>query len=67
MMTYFDSCKVPVIAHGIDLMESGQITDKTNLEFAKDLVKSILRQYAHFNDEVYHPIAQYGDFFPTVI
>ena len=34
MMTYFDSCKVPVIAHGIDLMERGLITDKTNLQFA---------------------------------
>lgn len=67
MMTYFDCCKVPVIAHAIDLMESGEISGKSNLEFAQDVYKSILRQYANFNNEEYHRIATYGDFFPTVL
>ena len=31
MMTYFDSTKLPIIAHGIDLMEQGVITGKSNL------------------------------------
>ena len=67
MMTYFDSIKVPVIAHGIDLMEQGVITGKTNLQFAKDIITSVIRQYAHFTEEEVHPIGQYGDFFPTVV
>ena len=67
MMTYFDSVKLPVIAHGIDLMERGIITGKTNLEFANSIVQSVIRQYAHFDDEVVHPIGNYGDYFPTVL
>lgn len=31
------------------------------------MYKSILRQYANFNNEEYHTIATYGDFFPTVL
>ena len=42
-MTYFDSVKVPIIAHGIDLMEQGVITGKTNLEFAQDILNSVVR------------------------
>ena len=66
-MTYFDSCKVPVIAHGIDLLESGVITGKSNLEFAQDILRSVIRQYAHFNKDEVFPIATYGNFFPAVI
>lgn len=43
MITYFDSVKAPIIAHGIDLLESGVIKDKTNLQFANDLMASVLR------------------------
>ena len=43
MMTYFDSVKLPVIAHGIDLMERGIITGKTNLDFANSIVQSVIR------------------------
>ena len=67
MMTYFDSIKVPVIAHGIDLMEQGVITGKTNLQFAKDIITSVIRQYAHFTEEEVHRIGQYGDFFPAIV
>ena len=38
MMTFFDACKAPVIAHGLDLIEQGVITGKTDLEFAKDII-----------------------------
>jgi len=50
LMTYFDCCKVPVIAHGLDLLERGVITGKTDLEFANDIIKSVLRQYVHFSN-----------------
>ena len=43
MITYFDSIKAPIIAHGIDLLESGVIQDKSNLEFANDLMACVLR------------------------
>jgi len=66
-MTYFDACKAPVIAHGLDLMEQGVITEKTNLQFARDILTSVLRQYAHFSADEVHPIGSYGDFFPTVL
>ena len=38
MMTNFESINLPIIAHGIDLMERGIITGKTNLEFAKSVI-----------------------------
>ena len=41
-MTYFDACKAPVIAHGIDLLEQGVITGKTNLQYAQDIMKSAM-------------------------
>lgn len=51
MLTYFDSVKAPIIAHAIDLMEAGIITNKTNIEFANDLMAAVLRQYAHYDDK----------------
>ena len=66
MLTYFDSVKVPVIAHGIDLMESGVITGKSNLDFANDIYACVLRQYAHYNQENVYKIGQYGQYFPAV-
>ena len=66
-MTYFDSVKVPIIAHGIDLMEQGVITGKTNLEFAQDILNSVVRQYVHFTNDEVHPITQYGNFFSAVV
>ena len=67
MMTNFESINLPIIAHGLDLIEQGIITGKTNLEFAKSVLESIEKQYAHFDDQVAHPIQNYGDFFPAVI
>ena len=66
-MTYFDCCKVPLIAHGMDLLEQGVIQNKTDFEFAKDIYQSVLCQYAHFDAQTCHKIAEYGDFFPTLL
>ena len=67
MMTYFDSCKIPVIAHGLDLMQAGVIKDKSYLEFAKDIYASVLRQYAHYDEHQCYKINDYGSYFPAVI
>ena len=67
MMTNFESCKVPAIAHGIDLLEQGVIRNKTNMQFAKDIMKSVTNQYVHFNAETCHPIASYGSFYPQLL
>ena len=67
MLTYFDCCKIPIVAHGIDLIEQGIIKDKTNLQFANDIYASVLRQYAHYNDEQVFSIRNYGNYFPYVV
>lgn len=66
-MTFFESCKAPVIAHGIDLMERGIITHRTDLEFAQDIMASTIRQYANYDGEKCYPIGQYGSFFPKLM
>ena len=66
MLTYFDCIKVPVIARAIDLMEQGVIKDKTNLQFATDMVSTVMRIYAHYNDEEVFKIANFGKYFPAV-
>ena len=67
MMTYFDCCKSPVIARGLDLIQQGVITGKSDLDFAHDIQRSCLRQYVHYTNDQYNPIGTYGDFFPAVI
>ena len=42
-MTFFDCCKVPVIARVLDLMEQGVITGKSDAQFSQDIIKSVLR------------------------
>ena len=66
MITYFDSIKAPIIAHGIDLLESGVIHDKSNLEFANDLMACVLRQYAHYDENQVQSIKSFGRYFPAV-
>lgn len=67
MMTYFDCCKVPVIAKGIDMLEEGKIKNMTNLEFANTIMSSVLKQYAHYTDDEVFKINDYGKFFPAVV
>ena len=66
-MTYFDCCKVPIILKGIELIEQGVIKGKTNFEFAQDLLSTVTRQYAHYDEEQVYPIGDYGDFFPEMV
>ena len=42
MMTYFDCCKIPVVCKAIELIDSG-VLNVSYLQFAEDLMKSILR------------------------
>ena len=56
LMTFFESCKAPVIAHGIDLMERGILTHRSDLEFAQDIMASTIRQYANYDGEKCYPI-----------
>ena len=67
LMTYFDCCKVPIILKGIELIEQGVIKGKTNFEFAQDLLSTVTRQYAHYDEEQVYPIGDYGDFFPEMV
>ena len=39
-MTFFDCAKVPLICWGIELMETGVITNKTNFEYSQDVFKA---------------------------
>lgn len=66
MMTYFDCCKIPVVCKAIELIDSG-VLNVSYLQFAEDLMKSILRQYAHFNQDECFSIQKFGQFFPEVI
>lgn len=67
LMTYFDCSRAPVIAHALDLLQKGVIKDKTDLEFAKDLVKSIMSQHVHWNKEECQPIVSFGSFFAAIM
>lgn len=66
LMTYFYSTRAPVIAHGIDLMEQGLITGKSNLQFAQDVIQCGKRQFSHYSSEEVFSIDSYGSFFPRV-
>lgn len=66
LMTYFDCCKAPLIAHAIELIDKGIIT-KSYHEFANDFLSSVLRQYAHNTAEKCFPICEYGEFFKEIV
>lgn len=56
-----------MIAHGIDLMERGILTHRSDLEFAQDLMASTIRTYENYDGETAFPIADYGKFFPILL
>lgn len=66
-MTYFDSVKLVTIAKVIELHERGLLGSKSNLEIAKEVNCSVLRQYAHYTADEVHRIGNYGIYFPTVV
>jgi hypothetical protein len=66
MQTYFDCCKVHLVARAIDLIDQGVI--KVNyFTFSKDLMASILRLYAHYTADEVFSIREFGTFFPEVL
>lgn len=67
MLTYFDAVKIPIVAHCIDLLDQGIIKNKSNLQLQNDLLASIIRQYAHYNEHEVFRIEKFGGFFPEVI
>ena len=66
LMTYFEGSTAPLIAHGIDLMEQGLLTGKTNLQFAQDVIQARKRQFSHYTPEEVFALDSYGEFFPAV-
>lgn len=41
--------------------------NKSYFDFSKDFMKSVLRQYAHYNADECFSIKDYGEFFPEVV
>lgn len=66
LSTYFDCCRVPLIAHAIDLIDQGTLP-VSYLQFSLDLRDSILRLYAHYDAKCVHSIQKFGTFFPELV
>lgn len=66
LFTYFECCKLPILCRAVDLIDQ-KVIEKSYFEFAHDLHKSLKRQYAHYTDDEYTPIADFGHFFKHCI
>mmetsp|Transcript_1328 Transcript_1328/g.1716 ORF Transcript_1328/g.1716 Transcript_1328/m.1716 type:complete len:213 (+) Transcript_1328:374-1012(+) len=65
MSTFFDSCKVPQILMGIEMIDKG-LVEKSYQDLSLDMRKTVYRQYLHISGGKVLDPKTFGAFFPPV-